>query len=339
MLGWLTRKILTSVLPTLFGATLLAFFLLRMVPGDPVLNLLGERGANPEVIAQMRERLGLDKSLLEQYGIFLKQAVQGDFGQSIISKQPVISEFAARMPATLELSLMALIWTVVLGIPLGILAAHMRGVIDLIVVGVSLIGSSLPIFWWGLVLILYVSVQLSLLPVSGRIAVEYDIPTWTGFLLIDAWKSSDGFDAFWSALKHLILPSIVLGTVNLALLLRMVRSGVLEAMDEDFVRLARAKGAGSWRVLWVHALRSAWVPVVTVLGLMVGTLLTGAVITETIFSWPGVGKWIVKSLEARDYPVIQGGILLFATIMLMVNLLVDVIYLWVDPRMRKGMSS
>lgn len=339
MFVWILRKIATTILPTLFGASLLAFFLLRMVPGDPVLNLLGERGGNPEMIAEMRASLGMDKSLPEQYLIFMGKALRGDLGQSIISKQPVIEEFAARMPATLELAFAAMFWTVIIGIPFGILAAHMRGVTDVAVVGASLVGSSLPVFWWGLVLILYVSVQWALLPVSGRIAIEHDIPQWSGFLLIDVWRTDDAWNAFVSALRHLILPSIVLGTVNLALLLRMVRSGVLEAMDEDFVRLARAKGAGAWRVLWVHALRSAWVPVVTVLGLMVGGLLTGAVITETIFSWPGIGKWIVKSLEARDYPVIQGGILLFAAMMLFVNLLTDIIYLWVDPRMRKGLSS
>lgn len=339
MAAWFFRKIYSTFLPTLLGASLLSFFLLRMVPGDPVLNLLGERGGNPEMVEAMRARLGLDKPLLEQYGIFMSQAIRGDLGQSVISKEPVLVEFAARMPATLELAIVALFWTIMIGIPLGILAAHFRGWVDVGVVGISLIGSSLPIFWWALVLILYVSVGWNLLPVSGRIAVQYDVPLWSGFLLIDVWRTEEPWPAFISALRHLMLPSLVLGTVNLALLLRMVRSGILEAMDEDFVRLARAKGAGRFRVLWVHALRSAWVPVVTVLGLMVGSLLTGAVITETIFSWPGVGKWIVKSLEARDYPVIQGAILLFAAMMLMVNLLVDVIYLWVDPRMRKGLSS
>ena len=339
MLRWLAKKLLTTFLPTLFGASLLSFFLLRFVPGDPVINLLGERGGNPEIVAEMRARLGLDKSLFEQYTIFLLNAVRGDLGDSIISKQPVVEEFAARMPATVELAALALFWTMLVGIPLGILAAYWRGVVDVFVVSLSLVGSSLPIFWWALLLILYVSVTWGWLPVSGRIAVEYDIPQWSGFLLIDVWRTEDPWPAFVSAFRHLLLPSLALGTVNLALLLRMVRSGILEAMEEDFVRLARAKGAGAVRVLWVHALRSAWVPVVTVLGLMVGSLLTGAVITETIFSWPGVGKWIVKSLEARDYPVIQGGILLFAGMMSVVNLLVDVIYLWVDPRMRKALAE
>ncbi|MGZ5278372.1 MAG: ABC transporter permease [Pseudobdellovibrionaceae bacterium] len=323
------------VIPTLIGASVIAFALIRLIPGDPVLNLLGERGGDPEVVEQMRARFGLDKPVVEQYFIFVKNALQGNMGESIISRRPVSEEFWSRFPATIELSVAALIWSVLLGIPMGILAAVKRNsVFDYSVIGVSLIGYSMPIFWWGLILVIFFSVNLGWFPVAGRMDVMFDIPAVTGFALIDVWFAEDSRAAFFDALHHLVLPAIVLGTIPLAVMARMTRSSLLEVLGEDYVRTARAKGLNFFRVVFIHALRNALIPIVTVVGLLVGTLLTGAVLTETIFSWPGIGRWLVKSVEARDYPVIQAGVLYLAFLIVMVNLLVDVVYLWVYPRMR-----
>jgi dipeptide transport system permease protein len=323
------------VIPTLIGASIIAFGLIRMIPGDPVLNLLGERGGDPVVVEQMRARFGLDKPLVDQYFIFVKNALQGNMGESIVSRRPVTEEFWSRFPATVELATIALIWSILLGIPMGILAAVKRNsVFDYSVIGISLIGYSMPIFWWGLILVIMFSVNLGWFPVSGRMDVMYDIPFKSGFMLIDVWFGEESRAAFFDALKHLVLPSIVLGTIPLAVMARMTRSSLLEVLGEDFVRTARAKGLNSFRVVFIHALRNALIPIVTVIGLLVGTLLTGAVLTETIFSWPGIGRWLVKSVEARDYPVIQTGVLYLAFLIVMVNLVVDVVYLWVYPRMR-----
>ncbi len=333
LLGFLKKLLL--VIPTLIGASVIAFALIRLVPGDPVVNLLGERGGDPQVVAEMRAKFGLDKPVVEQYLIFVGNAIRGDMGNSVISNRPVSEEFWSRFPATLELSAVALIWSVLFGIPMGILAAVKRNTfMDYSVIGISLVGYSMPIFWWGLILVIFFSVGLGWFPVSGRIDVIYDIPVKTGFLLIDSWFSSEGIHAFFDALKHLVLPAVVLGTIPLAVMARMTRSSLLEVLGEDYVRTAKAKGLSSFRVVYIHALRNALIPIVTVVGLLVGSLLTGAVLTETIFSWPGIGRWLVKSVEARDYPVIQGGVLYLAFLIVMVNLVVDVVYLWVYPKMR-----
>jgi len=324
-----------SMFPTLIGASVVAFALIRLIPGDPVTHLLGERGGDPEVVAEMRAKFGLDKPVVEQHLIFVKNAITGDMGESTVSRQPVSEEFWARFPATIELAAVGLFWAVLLGIPLGILAAVKKNsVFDYSVIGVSLIGYSMPIFWWGLILVIYFSVQWGLFPVSGRIDIMYDIPSVTGLLLIDTLLSEEGLTAFWSALRHLILPAVVLGTIPLAVIARMTRSSLLEVLGEDFVRTAKAKGLSTFRVIYVHALRNALIPIVTVLGLLVGSLLTGAVLTERIFSWPGIGTWLVNSVTARDYPVIQGGVLYLAFLIVIVNLIVDVVYLWIYPRMR-----
>lgn len=334
MLSAFLKKFLL-VIPTLIGASVIAFALIRLIPGDPVLNLLGERGGDPQLVAEMQAKFGLDKPLVEQYFIFLKNAVVGDLGNSIVSRRPVSEEFWSRFPATLELAIVALLWSISIGIPLGILAAVKRNTIfDYSVIGVSLVGYSMPIFWWGLILIIFFSVNLGWLPVSGRMDVIYDIPSYTGFMLVDTLFSDQKAAAFMDALEHLILPAIVLGTIPLAVMSRMTRSSLLEVLSEDYVRTAKAKGLHFRRVVFVHALRNALIPIVTVIGLLVGSLLTGAVLTETIFSWPGIGRWLVKSVEARDYPVIQGGVLYLAFLIVMVNLFVDFAYLWVHPRMR-----
>ncbi len=324
-----------SLISVLIGVTLIAFIMIRLIPGDPVLMMLGERGASPEAMAEMRANLGLDQPASIQYMNFLWRAVQGDLGQSVVSRRAVSEEFFDRFPATLELGMVALLFALFVGVPLGIVAAVKRNsFFDYCFMGTSLVGYSMPIFWWGLILILFFSVQLGWTPVSGRLSVMYEVDAVTGFMLIDTLFSEDGIAAFWDAFKHLILPSVAMGTIPLAVLARMTRSSLLEVLDEDYIRTARAKGANSWNVIVIHALRNALIPVITVFGLMVGSIITGAILTETIFSWPGIGKWLVKSVEARDYPVIQGGVFLIASAVVLVNLSVDFLYVMINPRMR-----
>lgn len=331
------KRLLVS-LPTLFGVSLIAFALIRLVPGDPVEILIGERGASPEVIAEMRANLGLDRPLIEQYFQFIGNALQGDFGTSVISKKPVWEEFTARFPATVELGLAGLFWAILFGIPLGIVAAVKRNsFLDYSLMGGSLVGYSMPIFWWGLILILIFSIQLGWTPVSGRISVMYDVPPVTGFLFIDVWLSEEAWEAFKSAFMHILLPAIALGTIPLAAIARMTRSSLLEVLREDYIRTAKAKGLSAKKVVVGHALRNALIPIITVIGLMVGSVLTGAILTETIFSWPGLGRWLVQSVTSRDYPVIQGGVLLISVVVLLVNLIVDVAYMWANPHMREQM--
>src|SRR6476620_1813891 len=328
----LTR--LSLIIPTFIGMTLLAFFLIRLVPGDPIETLAGERGIDAARHAQLLKEYGLDQPVWVQYGIYIGRVLHGDLGKSIITQEPVIREFAALFPATIELAVCAIVFALVLGIPAGILAAVKRNsVFDHGVMATSLTGYSMPIFWWGLLLILLFSVQLGLTPVSGRVAVQYYVEPVTGFLLIDTILAGD-WGAFRSALSHLVLPMIVLGTVPLAVIARMTRSAMLEVLGEDYIRTARAKGLPRSRVIAIHALRNALIPVVTVIGLQVGVLFTGAILTETIFSWPGVGKWLIEAISRRDYPVLQGGTLLIGTMVMLVNLLVDVTYGMINPRIR-----
>lgn len=325
-----------NLVPTFIGVTLIAFGLIRIVPGDPVMLLIGERGASEEVYAEMRSNLGLDKPLPVQYFTYITDALKGEFGTSVVSNRPVIEEFWSRFPATLELSFVGLSFAVLLGIPLGILAALRRNsVFDYSVMGGALVGYSMPIFWWGLLLIMFFSVKLGITPVSGRISPIFEVEPWTGFLLIDVWVTGEGWPAFKSAISHLVLPSIALGTIPLAVIARMTRSSMLEVIGEDYVRTAKAKGLSKFEIIYVHALRNAMIPVLTVIGLLVGTLVTGAILTETIFSWPGIGRWLVGSVTSRDYPVIQSGILIIAAIIVVVNLTVDLLYAVVNPRMRE----
>jgi dipeptide transport system permease protein len=322
------------VVPTFLGITLLVFALIRLIPGDPVEALSGERGMTEERYRRLLQEFGLDRPLPVQYAEYVWRALHGDLGISTITHEPVFREFMARFPATVELSAVAMLLALVIGIPAGILAAVRRNTVwDYSVMGASLTGYSMPIFWWGLLLILTFSVTLGWTPVSGRIAIQYDIAPVTGFMLIDALLAGDK-GAFRSALSHLVLPAIALGTIPLAVIARMTRSSMLEVLREDYVRTARAKGAGHLRVIAIHALRNALIPVVTTIGLQVGTLLAGAILTETIFAWPGIGKWLVEAIHRRDYPAVQGGILLTATIIIAVNLVVDLLYGVINPRIR-----
>jgi len=329
-------KRLGLVVPTFLGITLLVFSLIRLIPGDPVEALSGERGMTDERYQRLLHEFGLDRSLPVQYLDYLWKAIRGDLGFSTITHEAVLHEFMARFPATIELSMCAMLLALAIGLPAGIVAALKRNTaLDYTVMGASLTGYSMPIFWWGLLLILTFSVTLGWTPVSGRIAIEYDIPSVTGFMLIDSLLSNDA-GAFKSALSHLVLPAIALGTIPLAVIARMTRSSMLEVLREDYVRTARAKGASTFRVVGIHALRNALIPVVTTIGLQVGTLLAGALLTETIFSWPGIGKWLIEAVGRRDYPAVQGGILLSATVIIAVNLVVDLLYGVINPRIRRN---
>jgi dipeptide transport system permease protein len=331
------RFILTRVslaIPTFLGITLLVFVLIRLIPGDPIETMAGERGIDPVRHAQLRQDYGFDRPVLVQYGLYLSRLVQGDLGRSVVTHEPVIREFQSLFPATIELSLCAILFALCIGLPAGIIAAVRRNsIFDHGVMAISLTGYSMPIFWWGLLLILLFSVQLGLTPVSGRIAVQYFVEQVTGFLLIDSLIAGDK-GAFRSALSHLVLPAIVLGTVPLAVIARMTRSAMLEVLGEDYIRTARAKGLSPFRVIAVHGLRNALIPVVTVIGLQIGVLFTGAILTETIFSWPGVGKWLIDGIGRRDYPVLQGGTLIIGAVIMTINLLVDVTYGLINPRIR-----
>lgn len=329
-------KKLLSALPTLFGVSLFAFLLIRLAPGDPVLTLLGERGADPAVYQQMKESLGLDKPLYQQFFIYLGDLAQLDLGTSIHSKQSVWSEFVSRFPATLELSLIAIFIAIILGLFLGVVAALYKGkIIDTVLMSSALVGYSMPIFWWGLVLILIFSSYLGLTPVAGRMSAFYEVNSLTGFYLIDAWFSDNPREVFTQALRHMILPAVVLATIPMAAIARMTRSSLLDVLKEDYIRTAKSKGLGSVYVISKHALRNAFMPILTVMGVMFGTLLTGAILTETIFSWPGIGKWILNAVQARDYPVIQGGVVLIALIIFIINSIVDFLYIIVNPTLRK----
>ena len=339
MLPFFLKRILRAI-PALIALSLIAFFVLRLLPGDPVQQLLGERGGSQKAVEEMRAALGLDKPLWQQYLLFISAAAKGDLGRSIATGESVAKEFFAYFPATVELSLCALLWAMLLGIPLGLFAALNKNTFwDSALISMSLLGFSMSVFWWGLILILVFSVSLGWTPVSGRIDILYEIKFATGFYLIDAWLSEGGARAFGSALKHLALPSLTLGTIPLAFIFRITRSSFLEILDRDFIRTAKAKGLGFYQVFFRHAFRNTLIPVVTVIGFLAGALLTGAVLTETVFSWPGIGRWFVQGILARDYPVITGGILMMAFIIAAINLCVDGLYMKIDPRFQSVMSS
>ena len=339
MFSYLFRRLLILV-PSFLGLTLVTFTLIRLIPGDPVEVMMGERNLDPAMHAAALERLGLNKPLYAQYFDYVTSLLQGNLGMSVVSQRSVWEEFKALFPATLELALVAMLIASVLGLIVGMIAAMRRGsVFDHGVMGVSLTGYSMPIFWWGLLLIMLFSVKLGWTPVSGRIDLLYDVQPHTGFMLIDAWlaeRADPGMNqgAWINAVKHLILPAVVLATIPLAVIARMTRSSMLEVLREDYVRTARAKGLSPLRVVVVHTLRNALIPALTVIGLQVGTLMGGAVLTETIFSWPGIGKWLIDAISRRDYSVVQNGILLVALLVILTNFVVDILYGVVNPRIR-----
>lgn len=334
MLKYFLSRFLTFI-PTFFGVTIIAFGFIRVLPGDPIIVMAGERGMSDERYQELSAKFGFDKPIISQYFEYLGGVLQGDLGDSFVTKKPVWDEFFALFPATLELSLCAMVFAVLLGLPAGVIAAVNRGrFFDRALMTTALIGYSMPIFWWALLLIIVFSGMWGLTPVSGRISLLYYFDTDTGFMLIDALRSGQK-GAFTSAVQHLILPTIVLGTIPLAVIARQTRSAMLEVLSEDYIRTAKAKGLSTGRVNGIHALRNALIPVITVIGLSVGTLLAGAILTETIFSWPGIGKWIVDSIFRRDYPVVQGGLLLIGAMVMLVNLIVDMLYGMINPKIRK----
>jgi dipeptide transport system permease protein len=336
MLQFLLRRLALTI-PTFIALMFVTFVAIRLVPGDPVEVRVGERGISPERLAMFRHDLGLDQPVWKQFLDYAWQLLHGDFGVSLATNQKVMTEFAALFPATVELAFFAMLFAALVGLPAGTIAAARRGsVYDQTLMGLSVTGYSMPIFWWGLLLIMLVGERWGLTPVSGRIdLIKYYFEPVTGFMTVDAWLSGQA-GAFKDALHHLVLPAIVLGTVPLAVIARMTRSSMLEVLGEDYVRTARAKGLPAWRVIGLHALRNALIPVVTIIGLQVGTLMAGAVLTETIFSWPGVGKWLIESIARRDYPALQGGVMLISMVVILVNLLVDLTYGLINPRIRHG---
>ncbi|HEV8516695.1 MAG TPA: ABC transporter permease [Candidatus Limnocylindrales bacterium] len=332
MVKYIVRRLVLAI-PVLLGLSFLVFAFIHLLPGDPAVSLLGQH-ATPDRVATIRELLGLNKPLYVQYLDYLAQLLHGDLGKSVINNRPVLEEFLRRFPGTIELTIAALVIATGIGIPLGRLAArHVQGWIDGAATVVSLLGISIPIFVLGYTLQYFISVQLKLLPTSGRIDPRIGFELSTNFLLVDTLLAGD-LDAFVDALRHLVLPAIALGSIPLAIISRITRASVLDVTNEDYVRTARAKGLTERRVDSRHIMRNAWLPVATVVGLQVGGLLAGAVITETVFAWNGVGRWVVEAIQDHDYFVVQSVILIFALIFLVVNLVVDVVYAFLNPRIR-----
>ncbi|MGP1371302.1 MAG: ABC transporter permease [Almyronema sp.] len=326
---------LLQLIPVLLGISLLVFAFLHLIPGDPAVTMLGDR-ATPDQVEVLRERMGLNEPLPLQYLTFLGNLLRFDLGTSIFTGVPIVAEIRLRWPATFELSVVAMLIALVLGIPAGVIAAvRKNSAIDNLTMSGSLLGVSMPVYWLGLLLIYLFAVNLQWLPPSGRIGVDvgYRFQPITGFFIFDALIQGN-FQALGNVLSHLILPALTLSTIPLAILARITRSAMLEVLSQDYIRTARAKGVLEFWVIAKHALKNAMLPVVTIIGLEFGTLLGGAILTETIFSWPGIGKWIYEGILLRDYPVVQGGVIFVAFVFVLVNLLVDISYAFLDPRIQ-----
>ena len=330
MLGFIIRRSLT-IIPTLLGVSIVVFLLLSITPGDPAELLLGERATEASLEA-MREYLGLNEPLHVQYGLFLQRLVKLDLGETIWTRQKVIVEIKERFPATIELSLAALFLSCLIGVILGIISASRQySIFDYLSMVGSLVGVSIPVFWLGLMLMLVFAVNLGWFPVSGRISVGTELEVITNFYVLDAIITRN-WTALWDVLRHLALPAIALSTIPMAIVARMTRSSMLEVLRQDYIKTARAKGLSETKVVLKHALRNGLIPVITVIGLQFGILLGGAILTETVFAWPGVGKWIYEGVVKRDYMVIQGGTMLVAAVFVVINTLVDILYAVINPR-------
>ena len=307
--------------------------MVRAIPGDPAQIMLGQQ-ASQEQVHQLREKMGLDKPIFVQYGLFLKDAVRGDLGDSTVTGRPVTTELLVRFPATLELTAFAMLIAILVGVPVGVISAvRQYSVLDKTTSVLALTGISMPIFWLAMVLVVIFGVNLELLPFPGRLDPTTAITSITGLVLVDSLLTLN-FAGFWDGLLHLIMPALALATIPMAVIMRMTRSSMLEVMNEDYVRTARAKGVVPWRVVFKHALRNAMLPTITVIGLQVGLLMGGAIITETIFSWPGIGLYTYTSISSRDYASIQGVVLYAALLFVLINLIVDILYAILDPRVR-----
>lgn len=334
-MGRYIGKRLLNLIPVLLGITLLVFAFLHLIPGDPAVVMAGER-ATPEQVAALREQLGLNQPLPLQYLVFLGNLLRLNFGTSIISGVPIAEEIRTRWPATFELSVAAMLVATIIGIPAGVLAAvRKNSAVDNLTMSGSLLGVSLPVYWLGLLLVYLFAVNLQWLPPSGRISIDagLNFKPITGFYVLDALLQGN-LKAIKDVLSHLILPAVTLGTIPLAILARITRSAMLEVLSQDYIRTARAKGLLERWVIFKHALKNALLPVVTIIGLQFGTLLGGAILTETIFSWPGIGSWIYEGILSRDYPVVQGGVVFVAVAFVIINLLIDLSYAFLDPRIQ-----
>jgi peptide/nickel transport system permease protein len=332
MVPYIMRRIFLLVY-VLLGVSLTIFLLMRLIPGDPALVILGER-ATTERIVEVRRGLGLDQPLAVQYLIYLKNILTGNLGRSIHTNTRVAEELLQRFPATIELSLAALCLASIIGVLTGIVSAtHQHSVLDSGFMFLSLAGVSMPVFWLGLMMIWTFAVLLGWFPPSGRLDVRMSLDSITSFYLIDSLLTRR-WQAFWNALWHLVLPSLTLATVPLAVIARMTRSSMLEVLRQDYIVTARSKGLQEWVVVSRHALRNALIPILTVGGLQFGLLLGGAILTETIFSWPGLGRLLYNAVLARDYPVVQGGTLLIAATFAVINLAVDLLYALANPKIR-----
>jgi peptide/nickel transport system permease protein len=332
MLRYVVRRLLLLV-PILLGVSVLIFFWIRLLPGSPAESLLGER-ATPELVAAYKERYGLDEPIYKQYLKYLRSIADFDFGVSVATHRQITDEIKDRFPATVELAVGAMLFAMLFGIPLGFFAAKKYGgVIDHASLFVSLIGISIPIFFLAIILKYIFAVRLGWLPSVGRIDVTIEAEHPTNFYILDAILTRD-WATLWDAIQHLILPAIALGSIPLAILARITRASVLDVQNEDYVRTARAKGLPPMTVDRRHVLRNAMLPISTIIGLQVGLLLSGAVLTETVFAWPGMGSWLRDAIFNRDYPALQGGILFLAFVFVMVNLIVDISYAFINPRIR-----
>jgi len=332
MLKYIVKRTLLAI-PVMFGILTIVFMLMRVFAPNPAYLLLGQE-ATGERAAELTAYLGLDQPIIVQYGKFLLQCLQGDFGRSLFTKQPVISELALRLPATIELALMAVIISSFIGIVLGVISAVKQySILDYISQLGGLIGVSLPSFWLGLMLIIAFAVSLGWLPVSGRFSFDYRPVHVTGFMILDSILTGD-WAALRSCFRYILLPSISIGISSAATIMRYTRSAMLETIRQDYIRTARAKGLREIRVIDKHALKNAMIPIVTVIGMQFGGLLGGAVLTETIFAWPGVGTYIVNGINNSDFAVVQGGCVLVALIAVCMNLIVDILYAYLDPRIR-----
>ena len=332
MRSYIARRIL-NIIFVLLVVSVLIFVLIRLAPGDPAQVMAGEH-ASAKILAATRAKWGLDKPIVEQYFIWLEHIVRGDFGHSIVSHESVLRELLLRFPNTFELSLFAMIFAILIGIPAGITSAVRRySFFDYISMFIALAGVSMPVFWLGIMLIIIFGVKLNWLPVGGRLGVYTSIRPITHFYLIDSLIELN-FPAFLDTLKHLILPSIALGTIPMAFLARITRSSMLDVLHQDYIRTARSKGVKESVVIRKHALRNALIPILTAAGTEFALLMGGAILTETVFSWPGLGRYVVQAVYARDYPAVQGSVLFIAFLVTIVNLSVDILYAYIDPRIK-----
>lgn len=327
------RRRIFGALPVLLGMSFLVFLLMQLAPGDPVTLLLGE-DAEPHEIEQVTREWGLDQPIVVQYWQFLTQAVRGNFGESMRYGEPVTRLVAERLPATVELALASLLVAIVIALPIGVYSAIRHNSLwDHSGMTLALVGISVPNFWLGIMLIFFLGGQLNLLPVAGRLTYGVNVTPVTNLVLLDALIEGN-LAGFWDAVKHILLPAVTLGTSFAAIITRISRSSVLEVIRQDYITTARAKGLSERRVIWKHTLRNALITIITILGLQLGALLSGSVITETVFSWPGIGSLLIQAITTRDYKLAQGVIFFFAMVYFFINLLVDLLYTWVDPRIR-----